>query len=307
MADKEGRKAQVISIEGHRENNVSSQDNPADNGIPFRKIPMADMIRTYRKKAKLSQQDLGEMLGVTRNTVVNWEGGKYRPDIDLLLPLCAVFGITLYEFFGTEDQSLGISAHEKGLLEQYRQISPLSQRIVDRMLDSILYEETEDRNRRLAGRVHLVGSLEVSAAAGDGFGFSDIPMEACRFVFLNDVNRKADAILPIKGDSMLPKYHSGEIVYVQFTRSPDVGEDVICRSNEGFHIKRLGEEGPYSLNPDIPFALTSPDDRVETIGRVLGIVDTSTDFPSAEEGDLLRELCQDDIEAFREKYHLTES
>ena len=307
MADKESRKTLVISFEGHKESTAPAQDNRADNGIQFRKIPMADMIRTYRRKAKISQQDLGEMLGVTRNTVVNWEGGKYRPDIDLLLPLCEVFGITLYELFGTEDQSQGVSAHERGLLDQYRQISPLSQRIVDRMVDSILYEETEDRNRRLAGRVHLVGSLEVSAAAGNGFGFSDIPMEAYRFVFLNDVNRKADAVLPIKGDSMLPKYHSGDMVYVQFTQSPDVGEDVICRSKEGFHIKRLGEEGPYSLNPDVPFTLTSPDDHVETIGRVLGIVDASADFPSAEEGDLLRELCHEDIEEFREKYHLTES
>ena len=211
MADRESGKARVISFEGRKESTAPAQDNRANTGIQFRKIPMADMIRTYRKKLKISQQDLGEMLGVTRNTVVNWEGGKYRPDIDLLLPLCEVFGITLYELFGTEDQSLGVSAHEKGLLDQYRQISPLSQRIARRMVDSILYEETEDRNRRLAGRVHLVGSLEVSAAAGDGFGFSDIPMEACRFVFLNEVNRKADAVLPIKGDSMLPNYHSGDM------------------------------------------------------------------------------------------------
>lgn len=268
---------------------------------------MADMIRTYRKKAKISQQDLGEMLGVTRNTVVNWEGGKYRPDIDLLLPLCEIFGISLYDLFGTEDRSLGISSREKDLLEQYRQISPLSQRIVDRMVNSIVFEESEDRNRRLAKRAHLVGLLEVTAAAGDGFGFSDIPLETCAFVFLNDVNKKADAVLRIKGNSMLPKYHSGDMVYVQFTQSPDLGEDVICRSKEGFHIKRLGEEGPFSLNPDEPFTLTSPDDHVETIGRVLGIVDTDHDFPTTEEGDLLRELCHEDLEEFREKYNLTES
>ena len=310
MADKENRKSQVISLNGHKDNAqdaAPAQESIANNGIQFRKIPMAEMIRTYRKKAKISQHDLGEMLGVTRNTVVNWEGGKYRPDIDLLLPLCDVFGITLYELFGTEDVSLGVSAHEKVLLDQYRQISPLSQRIVDRMVSSILYEETEDRNRRLAGHAHLVGILEVTAAAGDGLGFSDIPMDACRFVFVNDVNRKADAVLTIKGDSMLPKYRSGDMVYVQFTQSPDVGEDVICRSKEGFHIKRLGEEGPYSLNPDVPFTLTSPDDHVETIGRVLGIVDASADFPSAEEADLLRDLRHEDIEKFREKYHLTES
>jgi DNA-binding XRE family transcriptional regulator len=312
MADKESRKAQVTSFNDLNDNScaqgdVSTQNSSAGSGVQFRKIPMAELIRTYRKKAKISQQDLGDMLNVTRNTVVNWEGGKYRPDIDLLLPLCEIFGITLYELFGTEDRSLGISSHEKDLLKQYRQISPLSQRIVDRMVDIILYEESINRNRQLAERSHLVGILEVAAAAGDGLGFSDIPMEAYRFIFANDLNRKADAVLTIKGDSMLPKYHSGDMVYVQFTHSPNVGEDVICRSKEGFHIKRLGEDGPYSLNPEVPFTLTSPDDHVETIGRVLGIVDTATDFPSVEEGDLLRELCHDDIEKFRDKYRLTES
>jgi phage repressor protein C with HTH and peptisase S24 domain/DNA-binding transcriptional regulator YiaG len=312
MADKDKRKFRVISFEDHMDKERTEEEAPVQGSTPlpavqFRKIPMADMIRTYRKKARISQHDLGEMLGVTRNTVVNWEGGKYRPDIDLLLPLCEIFGISLYDLFGTEDRSLGISSREKDLLEQYRQISPLSQRIVDRMVNSIVFEESEDRNRRLAERAHLVGLLEVAAAAGDGFGFSDIPLETCAFVFLNDVNKKADAVLRIKGNSMLPKYHSGDMVYVQFTQSPDIGEDVICRSKEGFHIKRLGEDGPYSLNPDEPFTLTSPDDHVELIGRVLGNVDTAHDFPTTEEGDLLRELCHEDLEEFREKYNLTES
>ncbi|MBR2527089.1 MAG: LexA family transcriptional regulator [Blautia sp.] len=312
MADKNGRKSRVISFDIHKENcrphgSTPLQNRSADQSVPFRKIPLADMIRTYRKKAGISQQELGDKLGVTRNTVVNWEGGKYRPDIDLLLPLCSIFGITLYELFGTQEHSLGITSHEKDLLDQYRKISPLSRRIVDRMVGSILYEESEDRNRRLIESSHLVGVLEVTAAAGDGLGFSDIPMEASRFVFVNDVNKKADAVLLIKGDSMLPMYHSGDMVYVQFTQSPDVGEDVICRSKEGFHIKRLGEKGPYSLNPEAPFTLTFPDDRVETIGRVLGVVDTAADFPGPEENGLLRELCHEEIDTFRQKYHLTKS
>ncbi len=311
MADKENKKAQVIILadkdDSYTRVNAPTRTSVKGDDVQFRKIPMAEKIRIYRKKAGISQQDLGEMLGVTRNTVVNWEGGKYRPDIDLLLPLCDIFGITLYELFDSIDHNLGFSPHEKSLLEKYRQISPLSKRIVDHMVDGILYEETIEKNRHLTEHSRLVGTLDMYAAAGDGFGFSDIPMEAYQFVFENDMNKKADAILPIKGDSMLPKYHSGDMVYVQFTKSPDVGEDVICRSKEGLHIKRLGKKGPYSLNPDLPFTLTSPDDHVETVGRVLGIVNTACDFPSADEEDLLRELRHQDIEEFREKYGLTNS
>ena len=104
MEDKEDRKARVISFDDHKDNtrtreDASTRDSSAGDGVQFRKIPISEMIRLYRKKARISQQDLGDKLGVTRNTVVNWEGGKYRPDIDLLLPLCDVFGITLYELF----------------------------------------------------------------------------------------------------------------------------------------------------------------------------------------------------------------
>ena len=307
MANKDNQKDRVIAIEDHKNRKQHDAPVPDFPGVQFRKIPMADLIRTYRKQAKISQQELGDKLGVTRNTVVNWEAGKYRPDIDLLLPLCSLFGITLYQLFGAEDQTLGISTHERQLLDGYRQISSLSQRIVDRMVNGILDEEAKDRDQQLVSRSHLVGILEVTAAAGNGFGFSDIPMEDCSFVFLNDQNKKADAILRIRGNSMTPLYHSGDMVYVQFTQSPDIGEDVICRSDEGFHIKRLGKDGPYSLNPDEPFTLTSPGDNVETIGRVLGIVNKTADLPTGEESDLLRDLRREDVEAFREKYNLTES
>ena len=106
---------------------------------------------------------------------------------------------------------------------------------------------------------------------------------------------------------MLPKYESGMKVYVQFTTSPSIGEDVICRSMEGLHIKRLGENGPYSLNKDEPFTLTSPSDRVEIIGRVLGTVDERSDFVSEKDTDILRDLKKDEISDFCRNYGMEES
>ena len=118
-------------------------------------------------------------------------------------------------------------------------------------------------------------------------------------------NSKADAILKIRGNSMLPKYESGMKVYVQFTTSPSIGEDVICRSMEGLHIKRLGEEGPYSLNKDEPFTLTASD-RVEIIGRVLGTVDETADYVPEKDTDILRELKKDEISDFCRSYRFEE-
>ena len=70
------------------------------------------------------------------------------------------------------------------------------------------------------------------------------------------------------------------------------------------HIKRLGEQGPYSLNSDFPFTLTSEDDHVRIVGRVLGIVDPGSDIPGAEDNAVLMDLRRNEIRDFRKKHGL---
>ena len=103
---------------------------------------------------------------------------------------------------------------------------------------------------------------------------------------------------------MLPVYHEDDWVYIQYSDTAGIGEDVLCTSHAGMHIKRLGENGPYSINKDAPFTLTSSDDHVRVVGRVLGIVDPESDFPSASETAVLTELRRDELRKFRKKYGL---
>ena len=272
------------------------------------KVPMAEMIRKYRKKAGIPQKELAEKLGVTRNTVINWESGKYRPDADLFPPLCRLLGITLSDLFGINPGPAdSFSAHEQELVHRYRRISPVGRKIVDRMVENILDEEGREKYRILNETTLGVGVIATRAAAGDGLAYSDIPMEDYRFVYMNGRNRKANAIIHVRGDSMLPVYRDGDWVYIQYTESAGIGEDVICSSRAGMHIKRLGEDGPYSVNKEVPFSLTGEDDHVQIVGRVLGIVDPSSDFPGCAENELLAELRRDEIRAFREKHGLDDS
>ncbi len=276
----------------------------ADRASSPVKIPMGERIKKYRKEAKISQQSLAGRLHVTRNTVINWESGKYRPDADLFPSLCGILGISLNDLYGIApgpDDSL--SVREKNLVRRYRGISPVGRRIVDRMLDDILEEESLEKTRILDGSAIGVAVLATKAAAGDGFDYSDIPVEDYRFVYRSRRNEKADAVIRVKGDSMLPVYRENDWVYVQFADSAAVGEDVICASPAGMHIKRLGENGPCSLNRDVPFTLTAEDDHVRIAGRVLGIVDPA-DIPGEDDQALLAELRRDEVRAFREKHGL---
>ena len=54
----------------------------------------ADKLITLRKKAGLSQEELAEKLNVTRQSVSKWEGAQSVPDIDKILQLSCLFGVT---------------------------------------------------------------------------------------------------------------------------------------------------------------------------------------------------------------------
>ena len=54
----------------------------------------ADKLIALRKKAGWSQEKLAEKLNVTRQSVSKWEGAQSMPDIDKILQLSHLFGVT---------------------------------------------------------------------------------------------------------------------------------------------------------------------------------------------------------------------
>ena len=55
---------------------------------------LADKIMTLRKKAGWSQEELAEKLGVTRQSISKYEGAQSIPDLDKILKLSEIFGVT---------------------------------------------------------------------------------------------------------------------------------------------------------------------------------------------------------------------
>ena len=54
-----------------------------------------DRLNRLRRERGLSQEDLAEVVGVTRQAVQKWESGASRPDMDNLAALAQYFGVTL--------------------------------------------------------------------------------------------------------------------------------------------------------------------------------------------------------------------
>ncbi len=59
-------------------------------------------IKQLREKQNMTQEVLGEKLGISSKTVSKWETGKGLPDISLLQPLAQALGISVIELMNGE-------------------------------------------------------------------------------------------------------------------------------------------------------------------------------------------------------------
>ena len=65
---------------------------------------IGSFISALRKEKQLTQEQLGDKLGVSQKSVSRWETGKNMPDISLLKPLSLELGITVSELIEGERQ-----------------------------------------------------------------------------------------------------------------------------------------------------------------------------------------------------------
>lgn len=60
---------------------------------------MKNNIKELRKNMKLRQEDLAEILGVTRQTIIAIENDKYDPTLELAMKISEFFGKSVNDIF----------------------------------------------------------------------------------------------------------------------------------------------------------------------------------------------------------------
>ena len=62
-------------------------------------LVLKNKLKEIRSKKKLSQQELADMVGVSRNTISSLETGQYEPTAKLAYILCIALDLKFEELF----------------------------------------------------------------------------------------------------------------------------------------------------------------------------------------------------------------
>ena len=65
---------------------------------------MKNKIEEFRKSKGLTQQNLGDILGVSRQTIISLENGRYNPSIILAHSIASEFGVSIEDVFLFEEE-----------------------------------------------------------------------------------------------------------------------------------------------------------------------------------------------------------
>ncbi len=159
------------------------------------------------------------------------------------------------------------SKEDVGWLNKYKNLDHFGKKTVDSVI-TIELERMQSKSDQPKAEVIELDFSSYKASAGTGFLLLDEDTKKIS-VYSNPTTRKADICISVSGDSMMPKFHDGDILLVR--KQPDVlqGEiGIFLKGNEAF-VKKKGADQLLSLNPDYPNIFDDDDNLITCYGKVI--------------------------------------
>lgn len=229
---------------------------------------LGSILASYRKKKrKISQLELAEELtkygvNVSNAAISAWEKDTSVPNANQFLILCKLLGITdIYnEFIGFNPDDALARLNEEGKAKALEYISLL-----------LLSEQFQKKEATIIPfRKKIKWSL-LASSAGTGEFLDDENFEVIEVG--EEVPEEADFGLALKGDSMEPKYHDNQAVWVQKTDTLKNGEIGIFYLDGMTYCKQLKQDKDgiflISLNSKYEPIKVTADSTFKVFGRVL--------------------------------------
>ena len=69
-------------------------------------MPLYNRLKEYRAKIKVNQTEMGNLVGVSRQTISQIERGDYSPSVTLALKRAKVLNVSVEEIFSYEEDEV---------------------------------------------------------------------------------------------------------------------------------------------------------------------------------------------------------
>ncbi|MBQ8212751.1 MAG: LexA family transcriptional regulator [Clostridia bacterium] len=258
-----------------------------------------DRIKAQKNALKLTNEQLAERSGIPLGTLSKILAGMSdSPKLSTMIALCGALDCSVeYIVSGTPENTNNytLSAEEIGMIEDYRRLDSwgvaLVNTIIEKERERIESADVAHPSAPAvsAGRV-LRPIRPVSRYAGERkartgkrpIKLFELPVSAGVGVYLDDAQADtinipntdktadADYALRISGNSMEPKYHSGDVLLVQSADAVEQGEMGIFLLDGSGYFKVYGGDRLLSLNPEYGPIMLKDFSDVHCKGRVVG-------------------------------------
>ena len=210
---------------------------------------VGNKIKTLRESKDMTQDQLAEMLDTTRQSISRYEIGERKVNQDILFELAEIFKVSINEFFPPIKNESIESIYNQ--LDQPRKAKVYN------------FAEYQLREQNKKPQINIEIRGYVSAGTGEWLEetIEEVPYEGAI--------PEHDFAVKVNGESMLPLFSDGEILFVKATSEARDGQIIICRVNSDAYVKKLSGNKLVSLNKQYEDILISETDDFKIFGVVV--------------------------------------
>lgn len=240
----------------------------------------ANNLNFYMEKKGVDRNTLCADLNLKYTTVRDWLKGITYPRIGKIELLANYFNINksdLIENKATTAQSsdslLDAITNTAMQLntENKKTVLRTSEELLETQMSKTDTEETQPNEVSEVIQLYSYDYYDHPVSAGTGQYLNDVRVERIEL----PVDVDADFVIPIKGDSMEPDYHDGDLVFIRTSVELNDGVIGVFNYNGDAYIKQLvidkDQAYLHSLNPAYKDMPITPETDFRIIGEVVDL------------------------------------
>lgn len=220
-------------------------------------------IKELRLQKDMTQEELAELTNTTKQTIGRYENGSRRANQDNLFEFADIFNVTINDFFPPLN-----SSSNNNITTIYNKLEPKRQKKVYNFAEAQLHAQ----NNKVVNLFDHKETVQVTAKVSAGTGITWLGDST----YDKEVASKPkhyDEAFEINGDSMIPLFKDGEIIFVEHTQVIENGQIAVVQIDEESFIKKVYIEEDkmrlVSLNKDYEDIIAGDDCDIRIVGKVI--------------------------------------